>query len=893
MAFEAGTQLGHYQILSPAGSGGMGEVYKAIDPRLNRTVAVKVLPSHIANMPEARQRFEREAQAIAALNHPHICVIHDVGQHEGTAFIVMEYLEGETLAHRISKGPIPFDQLLIYASQVADALDKAHRRGVVHRDLKPGNIMLTRSGVKLLDFGLAKLQEPLITTSQSSMQTVAAISQPLTVGGTILGTLQYMSPEQLEGKDADARSDIFSFGAVLYEMATGRRAFEGKSQVSVMAAILEHDPPPVSALQPVAPPLFDDVIRICLAKNPDERWQTAADLLHELKLVVRYGTLPTVAPKVSRKREVVAWVITAILSIALASTALFLLLRHTPAPDRIAFEVQTPPGGSVGFELMMLALSPDGRHLAYLASENGNRTIFVRRLDEVAGTALAGTAGALFPFWSADGRSIGFSAGGQLKRVDLVGGPPQILANVSSSPNLRGATWNRDDVIIFAPTSSGPLFRVSATGGGVMMPVTELNTSRQETAHKHPWFLPDGIHFLYLVLSPRPEYSGIYVGSLNSKETKRLLPATTSARFVPPDRLLFMRENTLMAQRFNTSDLKLEGEPMRVAEEVGTIEGTGNLSGFAVSENGRLAYRPGRNATGASLSWIDRSGKIVQSIGTMENYENPRLSPDGKRLAVFKREGAGGDIWIFDLERPGSPSRFTFDAAEDNYPLWTPDGSRIIFASNRDGGIFNLYSKSATGTGDDELLFKSPNNKTPTDVSFDGTKLLYDEQDPKTGYDLWLLSLSKEPKAKQLLSSMFTEYKATFSPDMRWIAYASNESGHFEVYVRDFPSSGGKWQASGTGGSRPGWSPDGRELFYDNVGELMAVDVTGTRAGGQFKEGPAQALFGGLIGGGTIRNSFDMIKGDNRILVLASQTASARGAPPIVVVLNWASGLPQ
>jgi serine/threonine protein kinase len=889
MAFEAGTQLGHYQILSPAGSGGMGEVYKAIDPRLNRTVAVKVLPSHIANMPEARQRFEREAQAIAALNHPHICVIHDVGQHEGTAFIVMEYLEGETLADRISKGPIPFDQLLTYASQIADALDKAHRRGVVHRDLKPGNIMLTRSGVKLLDFGLAKLQEPMITTSQSAMQTVAAISQPLTVGGTILGTLQYMSPEQLEGKDADARSDIFSFGAVLYEMATGRRAFEGKSQVSVMAAILEHDPPPVSALQPVAPPLFDDVIRICLAKNPDERWQTAADLLHELKLVVRYGTLPTVAPKVSRKREVVPWAITAILSIALASTALFILLRHTPAPDRVAFEVQTPPA-SAGFELMMLALSPDGSHLAYLAPENGSRMIFVRRLDEVSGTALAGTAGALFPFWSADGRSIGFSAGGQLKRVDLEGGPPQMLTTIPSA-NFRGATWNRDNAIIFAPTANGPLFRVSATSGGVMMPVTELNTSRQETAHKHPWFLPDGIHFLYLVLSPRPEYSGIYVGSLNSKETKRLVASTTSAGFVPPDRLLFMRENTLMAQRFNTSDLKLEGEPMRVAEDVGTIGGTGNLSGFAVSENGRLAYRPGRNATETSLSWIDRSGKILQTIGTMANYENPRLSPDGKRLAVFKREGAGGDIWIFDLERPGNPSRFTFDAAEDNYPLWTPDGSRIIFASNRDGGIFNLYWKSATGTGDDELLFKSRNNKMPTDVSFDGTMLLYDEQDPKTNNDLWLLSLSKEPKPKQLLSSNFIEQGATFSPDKRWIAYTSNESGQFEVYVRDFPSSGGKWQVSASGGNRPQWSPDGRELFYSsNNLELMAVDLVGTLAGSQFKGGPAQSLFRGLIPGSTMRNSFDVIKGDKRILALQAET---RSTSPIVVILNWASGLPQ
>ena len=346
MALEAGAQLGHYQILSAVGAGGMGEVYKALDPRLGRTVAVKILPPHIADKPESKQRFEREAQAIAALNHPNICVIHDVGQHEGTSFIVMEYIEGETLADRIAKGAIPFDQLLTYGIQIADALDKAHRRGVVHRDLKPGNIMLTRAGVKLLDFGLAKLQEPAALSSQSAIPTLASISQPLTVSGTILGTLQYMSPEQLEGKDADARTDIFAFGAVLYEMATGRRAFEGKSQVSLMAAILERDPPPVSTLQPVAPPLFDEVLRICLAKNPDDRWQTAADLLHELKLLVRYGTLTTAAPKQSRRREIAAWAAAAVLLAALASTFLFLVPRSTPPPDKVSLEVVTPESGN-------------------------------------------------------------------------------------------------------------------------------------------------------------------------------------------------------------------------------------------------------------------------------------------------------------------------------------------------------------------------------------------------------------------------------------------------------------------------------------------------------------------------------------------------------------------
>jgi serine/threonine protein kinase/dipeptidyl aminopeptidase/acylaminoacyl peptidase len=885
MPLENGQPLGPYEILSLIGAGGMGEVYKARDPRLGRTVAIKVLPSGTA---EAgwKQRFEREAQAIASLNHPHICVVYDVGRHEGIDFLVMEFLEGETLADRIAKGPIPFDQLLTYAIQIADALDKAHRNGVTHRDLKPANIMITKSGVKLLDFGLAKTQASGASSSPAAALTLATLvtaAQPLTMQGAILGTIQYMSPEQLEGREADARSDIFAFGAVLYEMATSRRAFEGKTQVSVIAAILEHEPPPVSASQPVTPPMFDDVLRICLAKNPDERWQAAADLVHELKLLGRYGKPPASSAKGAGSRERIAWV-SATIAAALVAAAATVVLRRPVAPAKASFEVPTKSSGS------QFALSPDGKNLLSRSVEDGVGRIWVRPIERLIGNTLKGTEGALYPFWSADGRHIGFFADGKLKTVDLLGAPPVSLADAVAP---LGGAWSRDGVILFA-AADRPLFKIASSGGPTVQ-VTELDKYRGETFHSFPTFLPDGQHFLYLGASSKPQESGIYVGSLTSKDTKRLVASAAKAEFAAPGLLLFLREAMLMAQPFNPSRLELSGASFQVAEQVAWNETTG-IGGFTVSQNGALAYRPGGIAQGRQLIWVDRNGKAAGTVGSPALYENPRLSPDGKHVAVQRPEG-GGDIWIFDLER-GNSTRFTFDPASDNDPVWSPDGTRIAFVSNRDGGVFNLYQKNSSGTGEDELLLKTANNKLIDDWSPDGRYILYEEEDPKTKTDLWILPTFGDRKPVRFLATLFNERGASFSPDGHWIAYQSDESGGKQVYVQSFPVAGGKWQVS-VGNrqySYPRWRSDGKELFHDASGQLMSVDLTGTVAGGEFKAATPRPLFFGLQD--LSPHNYDLSPDGSRFLLVTGRDfVTATGQSPIglplVVVLNWQSGLKQ
>jgi serine/threonine protein kinase len=739
MPIESGKSLGHYEIQSSIGAGGMGEVYKARDPRLNRTVAVKVLPQHIADRPELKLRFEREAQIVAALNHPHICVVHDVGQQDGVHFLVMEYLEGETLASRIARGPIAFDQLLTYAAQIADALDKAHRQGVTHRDLKPGNIMITKAGVKLLDFGLAKAQQPVMATSPTAFSALPtkAGDQPLTAEGTIIGTLHYMSPEQLEGKEADVRSDIFAFGVTLYEMATGRRPFQGKSPVSLMAAILEHDPPAVSTLQPVSPPLFDELIRICLAKNPDDRWQSAADLMHELKLQRRFESPTPARVKRSGKREIAAWTAAA-LFLSLAVASFFRIRGSSDVPPKATFELSMPTSSNGN----QISVSPDGRHFASVISDPKGRVLWVRPLEQIQGFKLNGTEGAGYPFWSPDGRSVAFFADGKLKKADISGALPQTLSDLGNSGSSTGSggggTWNREGVILFA-AQSGPLLRVSASGGPPT-PVTELNPSRAEIAHRHPFFLPDGTHFLYLAVTEKPEDSAIYVGSMDSAESKRLLASTVKAQFAPPSHILFMRENTLMAQELDTSRLELSGDPIPVAEGIGANIPI-SVAGFAVSENGVLAYRSGETVT-SQLLWVDRTGKAEGTVGSEGLYQNPTLSPDGKQLALSQTPSDTAnaqDIWITELER-GTPSRLTF-TGENNSPVWSPNGKQILFSSSRDGGAANLYVKNSSGTGQDQLLLETENSKRADSWSADGRYIVYTEFDLKTAQNIWLLPL--------------------------------------------------------------------------------------------------------------------------------------------------------
>jgi eukaryotic-like serine/threonine-protein kinase len=881
LALQPGARLGPYEIQSAIGAGGMGEVYKARDVRLNRTVAIKVLPPQLADDPMFRERFDREARAISQLDHPHICALHDVGDQDGTSFLVMQFLEGETLGNRLAKGPPPIAQVLTYAIEIADALDNAHRHGVVHRDLKPGNIILTKEGTKLLDFGLAKVGQPLLPSVSrpplTAMATGPADVSPLTIQGTILGTLQYMAPEQLEGKDADARTDIFAFGAIVFEMATGRPAFEGKSQVGLITAIVDHDPPPISSIQPLSSTLLDHLVKTCLSKSPDARWQTMADVLIQLKLIATLGGQPSAAATGGARlsRRLVWGAIGALLMVSAALGALLVIGRSAPTLSKMSFEVTTGQGGSQ----FQFALSPDGKHLVAIASSDKGLVMWHRALENVTGQIVPGSEGAQFPFWSPDNRFIGFFAGDKLKKVDVFGAPPQTL---SDAPVGRGGTWNADGVIVLAPFDNGPLFRVSANGG-TSVQLTELDRSRQHVAHRHPHFLPDGRHFLYTVLSNKPEYSGIYVGSLDAKESRQQIVNTmVKAVFAPPEHLLFVRESTLMAQRLDLKRFELRGDPFTVAEGIGANI-TNSAAGVAVSDNGVLAYRTG-NLMDRVLVWFDRAGKQTQAFDARSSYQTPALSPDARRVAVAKQEGSTADIWILDLGR-GTSSRFTFDAATDSEPVWSPDGARIVFQSNRTG-TFDLYQKNAGGGGQEEMLLKSDRPKNPHDWSADGRFLLYTELAPQTGLDLWALPMNGDRKPQVVLNSPFREMQGHFSPDSQWIAYVSNESGGDQVYVQRFPPSGGKWQVSTAGGYQPRWRRDGKELLFLSVArDVMAAPVS-VSPDGTFNAGVPQKLFTANPAVlSAERNTWDVTPDGQRFLV---NSVEAQGVRPITIVVNWA-----
>jgi Tol biopolymer transport system component len=881
MSLAAGTKLGPYEILSPLGAGGMGEVYKARDTRLERTVAVKVLPTHMSASPEVRQRFEREAKTISQLSHPHICALYDVGRQNDVEFLVMELLEGETLSDRLAKGPLPLEQALRYGQEIADALDKAHRQGIVHRDLKPGNVMLTKSGAKLLDFGLAKAMAP--PEAKSSLTSLPT-QQGLTQEGTILGTFQYMAPEQLEGKDADARTDIFAFGATLYEMATGNKAFSGSTQASLIGAILHTEPAPISQRQPMSPPALDRVVKTCLAKDPEERWQSAADAGRELKWIAEGSQAGAPVPLVTRRktRERLAWALVGASLLAALGHAV-VHFREAPAEPRpIRFfvfppELTTLRGGPAAPQA---AVSPDGRYLAFAATAlDKTNQLWVRPLDSVVAQKLAGTEDASFPFWSPDSRFIGFFTPGKLKKVGVSGGPPQALCD---APEGNGGTWSRDGVIVFAPNREGVLARVSATGG-IPAPVTALDRRRQETAHVWPQFLPDGRHFLYLRLSGRRENRGLYVRSLASEEAGLVLRTEVRAAYTPPGYLLFVQQGTLMAQRFDPNRLQLTDEPVRVAEQVAYNPSNGRTT-FSVSENGVIAYRTGLvgGVPMGELVWYDRGGKRIGPAGAPGLYLRPALSPDGKSVAVQRRDPQTGtdDIWLVDLAR-STVSRLTFGSSNQTHPTWSPDGSRIAFASDQDG-LSNLYQKISSGAGSEELLLSSDTSKYVTDWSLDGRYIAYENQGPGTGSDLWVLPLSGDRKPIPYLRTEFNEAQGQFSPDGRWMAYSSNESGRTEVYVQAFPASGGKWQISTAGGSFPRWRRDGKELFYRTADQkLMAVAV---QTDSTFQAGQPRALF-------ETRTSevpvipYAVSADGQRFLV--NTAIEDTNTSPITVVLNW------
>jgi eukaryotic-like serine/threonine-protein kinase len=883
MALATGTKLGPYEITGAIGAGGMGEVYRARDTRLERTVAVKILPDHLSDRAELRERFEREARTIASLNHPHICTLYDIGQQDGTDFLVMEYLEGETLADRLRKGPLPLDQALQYAIEISDALDKAHRKGITHRDLKPGNIMLTKSGTKLLDFGLAKLRGP-----QGPMPSLSALpteGSDLTAQGTILGTLQYMAPEQLEGGVVDARTDIFAFGVVVYEMATGKKAFEGKSQASLIAKILETDPPPMSSLQPMTPPALDRVVKTCLAKDPDDRWQTASDLRRELKWIADSGpktgvTAPVAAQQHPKKR--IVWMTAAVAILAAALITAVIYLHKPPAEVRaVRFTVAPPekqtflPGPNA---TSFLCVSPDGNRLAFVAADStGHSMLWIRDLDSQTAQPLTGTEGATEPFWSPDSRFIAFTAGASLKSVAVTGGPAQTL---TASPAIGGGTWNRDGVILFGPGAAGPILRVSSAGGSAT-PVTSLDPSRQQLGHGWPSFLPDGRHFLYLVDGTNPENLGIYVGSLDSKATKLVVNAISSPLY-SSGYLLFVRAGTLLAQPFDADQLELKGDAIPVADGVQFFPVNGRAV-VAVSENGVLAYRSVPANAQFKLVWVDRKGAEQPLPAPPHNYVMPRVSPDGQRVAAGIEE-ADGQIWVYDLSRD-TLTRLTFEGTNNIDPLWTPDGKRIVFKGNNN----RLFWQPADGSGPPEELTKSElgPNSVPGSFSPDGQVLAFMGNNPS--FDLYTLPLS-DGKPQPFLRTSSNQTAPRFSPDGHFIAYASNESGRYEIYARPYPGPGGKWQISTDGGGEPVWNPKGRELFYRNGDKMMVVDVT---TQGTFSVGKPRVLFEGrYVPTPRSFQDYDISPDGQRFLMLKA-TEQAQSPEQINVVLNWFEELKQ
>ncbi len=831
MTIPSGSRLGPYEILALLGAGGMGEVYRAKDTRLDRDVAIKVLPEELLEGEEGKARFEREAKALAALNHPGIAAIYSFEEVGTRHIIVMELVEGETIASRLSRGPIPLEQMLPIGIQIADALDRAHRQGIVHRDLKPANVMLTKAGVKLLDFGLAKTLAPQAQpTGLTSMPTMAS-PQHLTQQGTILGTFQYMAPEQLEGGDADARSDIFAFGAVLFEMATGKRAFDGKSQASLIGSILKDTPPAASSLAPMTPPALDRVIATCLSKDPDDRIQTAHDVRLQLQWIAEGGSqvgLPAPVVRRRKSRERLAWLIAAA-ALVVAAVLTGIVVRTGRKPERIVRSAIPPPEGT-NFWLESngpgpAIVSPDGRQVAFTAVDGaGKVNLYVRSLDAAEAHAVSGAEGAQYPFWSPDGRSIGFFVAGKLKTVDAAGGSALTLC---AAPEGKGGAWSSAGIIVFAPTPTGPLFKVSEKGGEAVA-VTKLDVARGDDSHRHPRFLPDGKHFVYVARSQKNASEGnlVVAASLDGGPEKVLLRSPATAVYAS-GRLLYLREATLMARPFDAGRLTFTGDAVPVADKI-LMPAVGTCIGvFSASENGVLVYQTARGELTSRLQWITRDGKADGTLGDSAAYRVVALSPDGKQAVAVVQDVAAGthDLWLVDVTR-GVRTRFTFDPADDVSPLWSLDGRAIVFSSNRKGH-YDLYRKALDGAAEEEALLVSLADKYAAAWPTGGASLLFFETAKDVGVDIRTLALDGSRTTEPWLRTKFNEIPNSLSPDGRWLPFSSEESGRWEVYVTSFPRAGRKWQISNEGGAYAFWRPDGREIIYQDLGGMLrAVPVT-------------------------------------------------------------------
>ncbi len=880
MALPAGSRLGPYEILAPLGAGGMGEVYRARDPRLSRDVAIKVLPASFSNDPDRLRRFEQEARAAGVLNHPNVTAVYDIGTVDGAPYVVSELLEGETLRSRLAGGALAPRRAVDYAIQIANGLSAAHEKGIVHRDLKPENLFVTRDGrVKILDFGLAKLTQPDAANPQTNIPTapVAGATEP----GVVLGTLGYMSPEQVRGRPADARSDIFSFGAILYEMLSGRRAFHRDTAADIMSAILREDPPDLSSTNRQVPAALDRIVHHCLEKDPEARFHSAHDLAFQLQVPGsdEISAVTAAAPAPARRRT--SAVVATVAAALVVGAALSALLLRRPAVATnvrpVRFSVPIPPGTTYSPSEISrgVSISPDGTRLVIEAFTNGRRRLYLRPLDSEKFTELEGSLGASAHFWSPDSRFIAFFADGKLKKIPATGGPAEELC-----PAVFDwiGTWGRDGTILFSqiPPGEPGIFRVSERGGKAVR-VVSFDPSRRE-AYLWPQFLPDGRRFLYQAFANETGRSSrdLRLGSLDSRESRTVASLASRAEYAAAGYLVFVRDSALFAQRFDPKKAVLSGDPVLLAENVKHFFGPGNAS-FSASQAGVIAYQTAEPPV--RLVWLDRAGKEQGVLGQPAVVKSLRISPTGNRVAVDVEDSRPGtsDLWVYELAS-GVSTRLNSGDLDEAAPAWTPDGGRLVFRSDAKGPP-DIFEITVGSPGSERPLLEQPGVQEPADVSPDGRLLVY----LNDFADIWLLPLDGDRRPRPWLRSPFNERSPRFSPDGRWIAYDSEESGTREVYIALTDGTGGKKRLSPSGGREPRWRRDGRELYYAAPdGSIVAVPVT---AGANLEAGTPAPLFRVETG---VRN-FDVAPDGGRFLVSTLLDKSPES--PIRVILNWESAL--